>query len=122
MPFGSGDRSGVRLPQTWVIEPTLGRVIIPHQATVSDMSPEDIDEVARIIAENRQEAGERVRRQHSELHKKNSFAIEQAKKYVEELKKYMRPSSEDLRPSITEINMRSGLDEVLVEGDIILTP
>uniref|UniRef100_A0A1I7ZW90 Astacin domain-containing protein n=1 Tax=Steinernema glaseri TaxID=37863 RepID=A0A1I7ZW90_9BILA len=90
--------------------------------TVSDMSSDDIDEVARIIAENREEAGERVRRQHSELHKKNSFAIEQAKKYVEELKKYMRPSSEDLPPSITEINMRSGLDEVLVEGDIIMTP
>uniref|UniRef100_A0A1I7ZL80 Metalloendopeptidase n=1 Tax=Steinernema glaseri TaxID=37863 RepID=A0A1I7ZL80_9BILA len=87
---------------------------------VADMSPEDTEEVARIMTENREEAGERVGQQHSEMHKQNSIAIDQAENYVEELKKSMSPIPGGLPPSIPEIN--SGLDELLFEGDIIMTP
>uniref|UniRef100_A0A1I7Y5I2 Metalloendopeptidase n=1 Tax=Steinernema glaseri TaxID=37863 RepID=A0A1I7Y5I2_9BILA len=90
--------------------------------TVSGMSPEDVDEVARIIAENREKVGDRLRQENARIHEQNSFAINQAKEYVEELKKSMRHLPGGDPPSITEINMRSGLDEVLVEGDIVMTP
>uniref|UniRef100_A0A1I7Y392 Zinc metalloproteinase n=1 Tax=Steinernema glaseri TaxID=37863 RepID=A0A1I7Y392_9BILA len=90
--------------------------------TVSDMSPEDVDEVARIIAENSEKVGDRVKMEHAAIYEQNRLAINKAKEHVQELKKSMRPIPGGLPPSIPEINMRSGLEEVLIEGDIVMTP
>uniref|UniRef100_A0A1I7YR46 Cytochrome b-c1 complex subunit 9 n=1 Tax=Steinernema glaseri TaxID=37863 RepID=A0A1I7YR46_9BILA len=50
--------------------------------TVSNMSPEDIDEVARIIAENREKVGDRMRKEHAAIYEQNRLAIDKTKKYV----------------------------------------
>uniref|UniRef100_A0A1I8A0W8 PS II complex 12 kDa extrinsic protein n=1 Tax=Steinernema glaseri TaxID=37863 RepID=A0A1I8A0W8_9BILA len=89
--------------------------------TITNMSPEDVDEVARIIAEDRGEVDERVNERNSAIYKQNSIVIDEAKEYVEGLENMRLPLG-DRPPSITEINMRLGLDEVLIEGDIIMTP
>uniref|UniRef100_A0A1I8ADW0 Secreted protein n=1 Tax=Steinernema glaseri TaxID=37863 RepID=A0A1I8ADW0_9BILA len=47
--------------------------------TVSDMSPEDVDEVAKIIAENIKKVGDRIKKEHAAIFEQNSLAITMAK-------------------------------------------
>uniref|UniRef100_A0A1I8A231 Ammonium_transp domain-containing protein n=1 Tax=Steinernema glaseri TaxID=37863 RepID=A0A1I8A231_9BILA len=73
----------------------------------TDMAAQEVDEVTRLIALYKDKAAER-RKEQDEIDQKNRV-------------KSMRPIPGDLPPSIQEINEAAGLNEIVLDGDIVLT-
>ncbi|KAK0401995.1 hypothetical protein QR680_016084 [Steinernema hermaphroditum] len=76
----------------------------------------DIDEVADLIADNKWKKEERIAQEQDA-----AYDEEMAKTIGEVKKLNPRPLPNSAQKSITEINSALGLDEVLVEGDILMT-
>ncbi|KAK0400638.1 hypothetical protein QR680_015363 [Steinernema hermaphroditum] len=75
----------------------------------------DIDAVAELIAEQRKKVQQRLSHGQQEVDKEMSELIEEAKKLNP------KPLPPDAPRSIAEINTELGLDEVLVEGDMLMS-
>ncbi|KAK0400634.1 hypothetical protein QR680_015362 [Steinernema hermaphroditum] len=75
----------------------------------------DIDAVAELIAEQRKKVQQRLSHGQQEVDKEMSELIEEAKKLNP------KPLPPDAPRSIAEINSELGLDEVLVEGDMLMS-
>ncbi|KAK0400646.1 hypothetical protein QR680_015366 [Steinernema hermaphroditum] len=75
----------------------------------------DIDAVAELIAEQKKKAQQRLSHGQQAVDKEMSELIEEAKKLNP------KPLPANASHSIPEINSKLGLDEVLVEGDMLLT-
>ncbi|KAK0400642.1 hypothetical protein QR680_015364 [Steinernema hermaphroditum] len=75
----------------------------------------DIDAVAELIAEQRKKVQQRLSHGQEEVDKEMSELIEEAKKLNP------KPLPPDAPRSIAEINSELGLDEVLVEGDMLMS-
>ncbi|KAK0401952.1 hypothetical protein QR680_016064 [Steinernema hermaphroditum] len=77
---------------------------------------QDVDEVAELIAAHKWKKEERIAREHDAVYD------EEIAKTIDEVKKLNpKPLPDSARKSIVEINSALGLDEVLVEGDILMT-
>ncbi|KAK0401951.1 hypothetical protein QR680_016063 [Steinernema hermaphroditum] len=75
----------------------------------------DIDEVAELIAAHKWKKEERIAREHDAAYD------EEMAQTIDEAKLNPKPLPDSARKTITEINSALGLDEVLVEGDILMT-
>ncbi|KAK0401985.1 hypothetical protein QR680_016078 [Steinernema hermaphroditum] len=80
----------------------------------------DIDEVALLLAQHKWTARQRLHEQQKELYEEKKDVIDKAVEQVKNTK--VRPLPASAPRSAAEINAALGLDEVLVEGDIMLTP
>ncbi|KAK0428970.1 hypothetical protein QR680_011113 [Steinernema hermaphroditum] len=75
----------------------------------------DLDEVAQLIAEHKKKVADRLEQEHDDSYKE---AVAKAREQIKNLNPKPVPGG---RVSIERINAALGLDEVLVEGDILMT-
>ncbi|KAK0419031.1 hypothetical protein QR680_013911 [Steinernema hermaphroditum] len=76
----------------------------------------EIEEVAQFIAENKQKIAEKVKEEQAELYEKSKEKI--GKQGAQKLHPKLLPSE---APSIGDINAALGLNEILVNGDLLLS-